>query len=37
MLVAPFVLGEAITPSLLAGGALVIFGVWLVEKRNKKS
>ncbi|MEZ5359926.1 MAG: DMT family transporter [Candidatus Zixiibacteriota bacterium] len=34
MLIAPFVLNEAITSSLLAGGALVIIGVWLVEKKR---
>jgi drug/metabolite transporter (DMT)-like permease len=32
MMVAPFVLGEAITPSLVGGGILVIAGVWLVER-----
>jgi drug/metabolite transporter (DMT)-like permease len=31
MMVAPYVLGEAITSSLLTGGVLVIIGVWLVE------
>lgn len=31
MLVAPYVLNESITTSLLGGGALVIAGVWLVE------
>lgn len=34
MITAPLILGEAITPSLLTGGALVILGVWLVERRN---
>jgi drug/metabolite transporter (DMT)-like permease len=32
MMVAPFVLGESITTSLLGGGSLVIIGVWLVER-----
>jgi len=35
MLVAPYVLGEEITPSLIGGGALVIAGVWLVERRGR--
>lgn len=34
MCIAPFVLGESITSSLIAGGALVIAGVWLVEKKG---
>ena len=34
MAIAPFVLGETITSSLIAGGILVIAGVWLVEKKN---
>ncbi len=36
MIVAPLVLNEAVTPSLIAGGVLVILGVWLVERRQKK-
>jgi len=32
-LVAPFVLRESITPSLVGGAILVIIGVWLVEHR----
>lgn len=36
MIVAPMVLGEAVTPSLVAGGILVILGVWLVERRGKR-
>lgn len=36
MLVAPFILGESITPSLLGGGALVVLGVWLVERREHR-
>jgi len=34
MLMAPIVLDEAITPSLIGGGVLVIVGVWLVERRG---
>ncbi len=34
MMLAPFMLGESITSSLIAGGVLVILGVWLVEKKN---
>ena len=32
VVVAFFVLGEAITPALLVGGAVILFGVWLVNK-----
>lgn len=32
MIAAPFILSEPITPSLVGGGALVVFGVWLVER-----
>jgi drug/metabolite transporter (DMT)-like permease len=35
MLVAPYVLGEAITASLIGGGVLVILGVWLVERQGR--
>lgn len=35
MLVAPMVLGESITTSLLGGGVLVIIGVWMVEHRGR--
>lgn len=34
MMVAPLVLGEPITIPLILGALLVIFGVWLVERRN---
>jgi drug/metabolite transporter (DMT)-like permease len=33
MVVAFFVLGEAITAASLLGGAIILFGVWLVNKR----
>jgi drug/metabolite transporter (DMT)-like permease len=32
VVVAFFILGEAITPALLIGGAIILFGVWLVNK-----
>jgi len=32
VVVAFFVLGEAITPALLVGGAVILFGVWLVNR-----
>ena len=32
VVVAFFVLGEAITPALLIGGAVILFGVWLVNR-----
>jgi drug/metabolite transporter (DMT)-like permease len=32
VVVAFFVLGEAITPASLLGGAIIIFGVWLVNR-----
>jgi drug/metabolite transporter (DMT)-like permease len=35
MIVAPIVLNESITTSLLGGGILVILGVWLVEGRGR--
>jgi drug/metabolite transporter (DMT)-like permease len=34
VIVAFFVLGEAITPASLLGGAIIIFGVWLVNRPN---
>jgi drug/metabolite transporter (DMT)-like permease len=34
MIVAPYVLDESITTSLIGGGTLVIIGVWLVEHRG---
>ncbi len=37
MLAAPFVLGEAVTPASLGGGALVILGVWLVERYGSRA
>jgi len=36
MIAAPFILGESITTSLIGGGIMVIIGVWLVERRQKK-
>ena len=33
MVVAFFLLGEPITPASLIGGAVILFGVWLVNKR----
>jgi drug/metabolite transporter (DMT)-like permease len=30
--VAFFILGEAITPASLVGGAVILFGVWLVNR-----
>jgi drug/metabolite transporter (DMT)-like permease len=36
MIVAPLVLGEAVTSSLVLGGILVILGVWLVERRQNR-
>ncbi len=35
MIVAPMILDESITTSLIGGGIMVIIGVWLVEKRGK--
>ncbi len=32
VVVAFFILGEAITPALLIGGAVILFGVWLVNR-----
>jgi len=32
VVVAFFVLGEAITPASLIGGAVILFGVWLVNR-----
>jgi len=32
VVVAFFILGEAITPALLIGGAIILFGVWLVNR-----
>jgi drug/metabolite transporter (DMT)-like permease len=33
VLVAFFILGEAITPVLVVGGGIILFGVWLVNRR----
>jgi drug/metabolite transporter (DMT)-like permease len=33
VIVAFIILGEAITPALLVGGAIILFGVWLVNRR----
>jgi drug/metabolite transporter (DMT)-like permease len=33
VIVAFFILREAITPALLVGGAIILFGVWLVNRR----
>jgi drug/metabolite transporter (DMT)-like permease len=33
MVVAPAVLGESLGPSALAGGALILAGVWIVNRR----
>ena len=32
VVVAFFILGEAITPASLIGGAVILFGVWLVNR-----
>ncbi len=34
VVVAFFILGEAITPASLLGGAVILFGVWLVNRPN---
>lgn len=36
-LAAPFLLHEPVTPALLGGGALVVLGVWLVERFGNRA
>jgi drug/metabolite transporter (DMT)-like permease len=35
VVVAFFILGEAITPASRLGGAIIIFGVWLVNRNEE--
>ncbi len=35
VIAAPFLLGESLTPSLFLGGALVVLGVWTVQRRRR--